>query len=68
MLYNVVLVSAVQQSESANVYIFPHIPSLLSLPSTLPIPHLWVLTKYRVDLLALCSSFPLAIHFTFGSV
>ena len=31
MLYDVVLVSAVQQSESA-IYIYPHIPSLLSLP------------------------------------
>ena len=50
------------------VYIYPHIPSPLSLPPTLPIPSLQVVTKHRVDLLVLCSSFPLAIHFTFGSV
>ena len=50
------------------IYIYPHISSLLRLPHTLPIPPLQVITKHRADLLALCSSFPLAIHFTFGSV
>ena len=50
------------------VYIYPHIPSLLNLPPTLLIPSLWVVTKHRADLPVLCSSFPLAIHFTFGSV
>ena len=50
------------------VYIYLHIPILLSLPSTLHIPSLQVLTKHQVDLLVLCSNFPLVIHFTFGSV
>ena len=49
-------------------YIYPHIPSLLSLPPTLPIPPLQVVIKHRADLPVLCSSFPLAIYFTFGSV
>ena len=50
------------------VYIYPHISSLLSLPPTLPIPALQVVTKHQADLPVLCSSFPLAIDFTFGSV
>ena len=50
------------------VYIYPHIPSLLSLPPTLPIPSFQVVTKHRADLPVLCSCFPLAIYFTFGSV
>ena len=50
------------------VYIYPHIPSLLSFPPTLPIPPLQVVTKHQADLPVLCSSFPLAFHFTFGSV
>ena len=50
------------------VYIYPHIPSLLHLPPTLPIPSLQVVTKHRADLPVLCSCFPLAIYFTFGSV
>ena len=49
-------------------YVHPHIPSLLSLPPTLSTPVLYVITKHRADLPVLCSSFPLAIHFTFGSV
>ena len=49
-------------------YIYPHIPSLLSLPPTLPILPLQVVTKHRADLPVLCSCFPLAISFTFGSV
>ena len=32
------------------VYIYPHIPSLLSLPPTLPIPPLQVITKHQADL------------------
>ena len=43
------------------VYTYPHIPSLLRLPSTLPIPPLSVVTKHRADLPVLCSCFPLAI-------
>ena len=50
------------------IYIYPHIPSLLHLPPTLPIPPLQVVTKHRPDLPVLCSCFPLAIYFTFGSI
>ena len=50
------------------VYVYPHIPSLLVLPLTLPLPPLQVVTKRRVDIPMLCSSLPLAIHFTFGNV
>ena len=49
-------------------YICPHIPALLSLPLTLPIPPLQVITKHRTDLPVLCCCFPLANYFTFGSV
>ena len=49
------------------VYIYPHIPSLLHLPPTLPIPALQVDTKHLADLPVLCSCFPLAIYLTFGS-
>ena len=49
-------------------YEYPHIPSLLRLPSTLLIPTLQVVAKHRADLPVACSSFPLAIYFTFGSV
>ena len=50
------------------IYIYPHIPSLLCLPSCLHIPSLQVDTKHRADLPVLCGCFPLAIYFTFGSV
>ena len=50
------------------VYIYPYISSLLHLPLTLPIPPLQVVTKHQADLPVLCSCFPLAIYFTFGSV
>ena len=50
------------------IYIYPHISSLLCLPPTLPIPPLQVVTEHQADLPALCSCFPLAIYFTFGSV
>ena len=49
-------------------YVDPHIPSLLRLPPTLLIPPLQVVTKHRADLPVLCSCFPLAIYFTFGSI
>ena len=51
-----------------NIYICPHIPSLLCLPPILPIPPLQVVTKHRADLPVLCGCFPLSIGFTFGSV
>ena len=50
------------------IYIYPHIPALLRLPPTLPIPPLQVDIKHRVDLPVLCCCFPLAIYFTFGSI
>ena len=50
------------------VYIYPRIPSLLCLPPTLPIPPLYVATNHWAHLPVLCSYFPLAIYFTFGSV
>ena len=50
------------------IYIYPHISSLLHLPPTLPIPPLQVVTKHQADLPVLCSCFPLAIYFTFGSI
>ena len=43
-------------------------PSCVSLPPTLPIPPLYVVTEHRADLPVLCGCFPLAIYFTFGSV
>ena len=49
-------------------YIYSHISSLLCLPPTLPIPPLQVVAKHGADLPVLCSCFPLAIYFTFGSV
>ena len=50
------------------IYIYPHISSLLHLPPILPIPPLQTVTKHKADLPVLCSSFPLAVYFTFGSV
>ena len=50
------------------LYFYPHIPSLLHLPPTLPIPPLQVVTKHRADLPVLCSCFPLASYFTFKPV
>ena len=49
-------------------YIYTHVPSLLSLPPTLPIPPLQVTAKHRANLPVLCSCFPLAVCFAFGSV
>ena len=51
-----------------SVYVYPHIPSLLSFPPTLPTPPLQVVTKHQADLPVLCSCFQLAIYFTLGSV
>ena len=68
MLHNAVLVSVVQQNESAICIDISPIPSLLRLPPTLPIPPLQVVTKHRADLPVLCGCFPLAMHFTVGSV
>ena len=50
------------------IYICPHFSSLLRLPPILPIPPLQVVTKHRADLPVLCSCFPLANCFMFGSV
>ena len=43
-------------------------PSCVSLPPTLPIPLLYVVTKHWAELPVLCSCFTLASYFTFGSV
>ena len=67
MLYNVVLVSAVQPSESA-IYIHVSPPSWTSLPLPSPIPPISVITEHRAELPVLYSRFPLAIDFTHGSV
>ena len=64
-LYQFLLYNKVNQ---LYVYIYPHIPSLLHLPPTLPIPPLQVDTKHANALLVLCSCFQLAIYFTFGNV
>ena len=65
MLYQFLMYNKVNQ---LYVYIYTHIPSLLHLPPTLLILPLWVVTKHRAELPVLCSCYPLAIYFTFGSV
>ena len=51
------------------IYICSHISSLLHLPpSHPPYPTPLGVTKHVADLPVLCSCFPLAIYFTFGSV
>ena len=60
MLYNVVSVSAIQQSES---YMYTYIPSLMSLPSPSACQ---AITEHRVELPVLQNSFLLAICFTHG--
>ena len=67
MIYNVVLVSTEEQSESAIcIHISPN-PLPLEPPSHLPYSIFLGHHKAR-SCPVLCSSFPLAIHFTFGSV
>ena len=68
MLYNIVLVSAIHQQESAMVYICPF---PLEPPSHLlshPIPPLWIVTEHWVELPVSYSKFPLAIYFTYANV
>ena len=61
MLYNTVLVSALQQSESAIcIHIFPISPPLEP-PSRTPYPTPLGDIKHRADLPVLCGSLPLAI-------
>ena len=65
LLYNVVLVSAVQQCESATcTHTSP--PSWASLPPS--VPPLWGITEHQAELPALHGRFPLAVYFTHGSV
>ena len=67
LLYNGVLISAVQRSESAMcIPISP--PSWTSLPPQPPIPPIQVITERQAELPVLYSRFPLAICFTHGSV
>ena len=61
LLYN-------KMNQLSYTYIPISLPSCISLPPTLPIPTLQVVTKHQADLPVLCSCFPLAIYFTFGSV
>ena len=58
MLCQFLLYNKVNQPSA---YIYPHIPSLLSLPPTFPIPPLQVVTKHQADLPVLCSCSPLSI-------
>ena len=65
ILYNIVLVSAVQQHESViSIHIPP--PSRAFLP--LLIPPLYVVTQYQAEFPLLYSNFPLTVYFTHGSV
>ena len=65
ILYNIMLVSAVQQHESViSIHISP--PSRAFLP--LPIPPLQVVTEYQAKFPLLYSNFPLTVYFTHGSV
>ena len=66
MLYNIVLVSAVQQSESA-ICIRVSPPPLASLPLHLH-PSFQVTAKHRVEPPALYSNFLLVIYLTYGDV
>ena len=66
LLYNVVLVSAVQQSElSICIYISP--PSSISYPTFLPRPIHLCLIEYQAELPILHKRFLLGICFTHGS-
>ena len=66
MLYNIVLVSAIQHHGSAlSIYV----PSLLKLlPTPKPILPLLVVIEYWVEHSVLCSFFPPAFCFTYGNV
>ena len=65
MLYNIVLVSAVQQCESVMaLYIYPLPPT----PSQLPIPPLYIVTDHQAGLPVLYSNFPLFVYFIHNSV
>ena len=66
MLYNVVLISCTVEWIS---YMYPYVPSLLSLPSTvLAIRPICVITEHWVELPVLYNMFPLATYFVHNSV
>ena len=65
MLYNVVLVSATQESESG-MWIHKPLPSWT--PPLHPHPTLYLIAELRTERSKLCRSFPLAIRFTHGNV
>ena len=62
MLYNVVLVSAIQHCKSAIVYTYPLPPE----PPSDSIPLLYVVREHWTGLPVLHSSFPLATYFIHG--
>ena len=69
LLYNIVLVSAIQQYKSAriiHIYIYIYIYIYPSLHP--PIPPLQVITAHQAGLPVFYSSFPLAIYFTHDNV
>ena len=72
LLYNVVLVSAIQQCESMWIshIMYTYVPSLWSPPLTQPptIPSLFIITGHWAELPVLNNNFPLAIDFTHGSI
>ena len=71
MLYNVVLVSAIQQCEPATsvcVCVCVYVPSLSNLPPTPSFHPFCAVTEHDIKLPASYSKFLLAICFTYGNV
>ena len=67
MLYNIVLISAVHQLESAvGIHMSP--PSGSSLPPPTPSHPSRLSQSTRFELPASCSKFPAALYFTYGNV
>ena len=65
-MYNIVLVSAIHQHESAiGIHMSPRSSAS---PTPHPIPSIQVVTEHQFELLESYSKFPLAIYFTYGSV
>ena len=64
LLYNVVLVSAIQHESAISVYIVPPFWASFLLPITL----LNAITEYQVELPVSYSNFPVAIYFTHDNI